>query len=246
MTTTCTFTAIPRSVLAGGSVRFFPVVSGNTVPITGYDWDFGDGTAHGTDATPIHAYPSVSSYTTYDVTLTVTDAAGGTATQTQTAFIAADAETNVPAFPTNGTYFPISVLMTDGTNQMLVNRNQWAGSAYSLFSPQSVDSIDKIGTFTFSLLDVGTATSAEQSLVAEGVSIVVIMGKACTFSGIVRRVTQNHQNGFTSTAKVKLWDLECDSDLARLKNVKVSAAALPTSGETIIDSPGNIAQRILS
>ena len=129
---------------------------------------------------------------------------------------------------------------------MLVNRQPWAGSAYYLLTPQSVDSIDKIGTLSFSLLDVGTASTTEQSLVAEGVSIIAITGMTCTFSGVIRRVTQNTQNGFTSSAKLKLWDLECDSDLARLKNLKVSASALPTSGETIIDSPGNIAQRILS
>jgi PKD repeat protein len=243
---TCTFTAIPRSILSAGSVRFFPVVSDAATPIVGYDWDFGDGTAHGTDATPIHAYPVVAAYTTYDITLTVTDAAGTTANLTIEDFIASDLEANVPAFPTDGTYFAISVLFNDGTNQMLVNRQPWAGSHYYLLEPQSVDSMDKIGTMTFSLLDTGDTTAAEQSLVVEGVSIIVITGKVCTFSGIVRRVTQNTQNGFSSTAKVKLWDLECDSDLARLKNLKVDSSANTVYGETIIDSPGNIAQRILT
>jgi hypothetical protein len=38
--------------------------------IASYDWDFGDGTAHGTGATPTHQYASVG---TFPVTLTVTD-----------------------------------------------------------------------------------------------------------------------------------------------------------------------------
>jgi PKD repeat protein len=246
MVMACTFTSIPRSVISTGSVRFFPVVTGNTKPIITYDWDFGDGSAHSSDATPIHAFPTVYSYTMYDVVLTVTDAAGSTATLTQTAFIAVDAELNIPPIPTDGTYFPISILFTDGTNQMLVNRQQWIGSSYYLLTPTSLDNIDKIGTLTFSLLDDGTPTDTEKSLVVEGVSIITIMGMECIFSGIIRRVTQNTQNGFTSSSKVKLWDIECDSDLARLKKLKVAAAALPTSGETIIDSPGNIAQRILT
>ena len=241
----CSFMAIPRGVLSGGSVRFFPVVLNNTKPIVTYAWTFGDGNTS-SDATPINAYPAVATYTTYNVSLTVTDAAGATASHTETAFISSDLAANVPAIPNDGTFLAISILMTDGTNQMLVNRQPWGGSSYYLRNPVSDDSIDKIGTLTFSLLDTGGATAAEQSLVAQGVSVVAIMGSTCIFSGLIRRVTQNTQNGFTSASKVKLWDIECDSDLARLKNIKVSASALPTQGETIIDSPGNIVQRILT
>ena len=245
MTMACSFTAIPRSVLSGGSVRFFPVVTGNTKPITGYSWTFGD-TGSSTDATPIHAYPAVATYTTYTVGLTVTDAGGATASHSETAFIASDLESNVAFTSTYSTYMSISILMTDGTNQMLVNRVPWGGSSYYLLTPVSDNSIDKIGTLTFSLIDVGNSTPEEKTLVAEGVSIVAIMGFSCIFSGVVRRVTQNTQDGFNSSSKVTKWDIECDSDLARLKNIKVSASALPTQGQTIIDSPGNIAQRILT
>ncbi len=41
-----------------------------------YDWDFGDGPAHGTGATPTHTYAAG----TYTATLTVTDDAGATST----------------------------------------------------------------------------------------------------------------------------------------------------------------------
>jgi PKD repeat protein len=245
MAAACDFEAIPRSITSAGSVRFFPSVSGFTKPIVTYAWTFGD-TGTSAEATPIHAYPVVAASTLYDVSLTVTDSNGGTATLTKTNFIRSDAIANIPAIPNDGTFMAVSVLMNDGTNHMLVNRNPWAGSSYYLLTPVSVDSIDKIGTFTFSLLDIGTATAAEKSLVVEGTSVLAIMGMTATFSGMVRRVSQNLQNGFTSSAKVKVWDLECDSDLARLKNIKVSASALATSGETIIDSPGNIAKRILT
>lgn len=246
MVMSCTFYAIPRAVTSAGSVRFFPEVSGNTLPIIAYDWDFGDGTAHGTDPTPIHAYPTVASYTTYDVTLEITDASGATVDRTITDYIAVDDSANVPAPPNDGTYQAVSVLMSDGTNQMLVNRTAWAGSNLCLLSPSSTDSLDKIGTFKFQLLDVGDSTAAEKTLIAEGVSVVVITGTEVTFSGITRRATQNTQNGFSSTSKVRLWDIECDSDLARLQKIKVADTSLPTYGETIIDSPGNIARRILS
>lgn len=41
--------------------------------IASYDWDFGDGTAHGSGLTPSHTYASAG---TYIVTLTVTDSSG--------------------------------------------------------------------------------------------------------------------------------------------------------------------------
>jgi PKD domain len=241
----CSFTAIPRSITSGGSVRFFPVISGATKPIVTYAWTFGD-TGTSTDATPIHTYPAVATYTTYNIGLTVTDSSGATASHSETAFISSDLASNVPSVPNDGTYHAVSVLLNDGTNSMLVNRNPWGGSSYTLLTPKIDTSIDKIGTFTFSLLDLGNSNSTEQATVQEGVSVVVIMGVNCIFSGLIRRVTQNTQNGFTASNKVKLWDIECDSDLARLKNIKVSSSALPTQGQTIIDSPGNIAQRILT
>jgi len=47
-----------------------------------YDWDWGDGTTHGTGATPSHAFSSGGNKT---VTLTVTDPQGGTGSDTVTA-----------------------------------------------------------------------------------------------------------------------------------------------------------------
>ena len=57
------------------TVSFSATVTGGTEPYT-YDWDFKDGSDHGTTATPSHTFTTVG---TYDVTLTVTDANGGTA-----------------------------------------------------------------------------------------------------------------------------------------------------------------------
>ncbi|MHA7304970.1 PKD domain-containing protein [Arthrobacter sp. TMN-49] len=48
--------------------------------VASYDWDFGDGTAHGTGATLNHDYAAAG---TYQVVLTVTDNSGGTGTVTQ-------------------------------------------------------------------------------------------------------------------------------------------------------------------
>jgi len=47
-----------------------------------YDWDFGDGSAHGTDQSPAHTY-TVTAVTPFTVTLIVTDDQGATGTTSQ-------------------------------------------------------------------------------------------------------------------------------------------------------------------
>ena len=53
--TTVDFTAFPRTVTTGGSVRLFPIVTGSTLPIVTYYWYFEGGTPSdvSADATPI-------------------------------------------------------------------------------------------------------------------------------------------------------------------------------------------------
>jgi hypothetical protein len=245
MAAACDFDAIPRSITSAGSVRFFPRVSGFTKPIVTYDWDFGDGTTHSAKPTPIHAYPVVTVPTTYTVTLVVTDSNGGTATLAKTNYIRSDAVANVSAPPNDGTYPAISVLIYDDTTSMLVNRNPWTGCHLYLLYPKTVDSIDKIGTGTFSLLDVGDSSATEKALMAEKKFVVFILGKTIIFSGKIRRITQNTQSGFDTTTRVKLWDVECDSDLAKLQMVNIDSSVLQADGKPLYDTPGNIARKIL-
>ena len=62
--------------------------------VASYSWDFGDGTAPGTAAKPSHVYPAAGSY---QVTLTVTDNLGATASVTHTVVVTA-----APAAPGPG------------------------------------------------------------------------------------------------------------------------------------------------
>ena len=73
-------------------------------PLT-FSWNFGDGTAAATGATPSHTYAQVGDFT---VTLTVSDGRGGTTTATVTAHIVPTAPVNQPPTanaggPYNGT-----------------------------------------------------------------------------------------------------------------------------------------------
>jgi len=244
---TVDFDAIPRSVVDGGSVRFFPRTD-PVKPISAYAWDFGDGDTS-TDATPIHVYAGTGSYATYDVNLTITyaDTTHEHATE-KVSFIASDLAANVPDVVADGSHIATSVFLYDNksaTKYMLVNRLAWAGSHYYLQNPTVTSSIDVIGTARFTLIDPGDSTADEQSLVAEGINVIIIMGKSVIFSGVVRRVTNSVQAAFLATVKIRVWDFECDSDLIRLQKTNVTSSALVTGGAALYDSPGYLARRIL-
>jgi hypothetical protein len=249
-------TATPPTVISAGSVRLTPGISGLITPIETFDWDYGDGTAHGTAATPIHAYPTVTVYTSYDVVLTVTEVSGDVHTLTVNDIVSVDTLAHVTVIPTDGTYFAVSAVIYNDTDSTVVNRNPWgvtgaSGCLFYLRTPVIQPSIDKIGVATFTILDIGTTAlnaymTAQRGLLAEGNNVLIVIGKEVVFSGLIRRVSQNTQAGFSSTNKVQMFDVECDSDLARLKKQSVASTALPTTGDIIIDSPANIFRRIMS
>jgi len=73
------------------TVAFTGSASGGTAPYT-YDWDFGDGSAHGTTASVSHTFQTGG---TYSVLFTVTDSASATASKTLTITVSAPV-TNPP------------------------------------------------------------------------------------------------------------------------------------------------------
>lgn len=249
MATTCTFNAIPETVVTGGSVRFFPVVEGNTYPITGdadddaYYWEFEDDSSTSTDPSPIHVYATAG---TWNVKLTVCESDGTETSCTLTDYITVVDAGDIPDIAKTG-YSTIGVFIYDGTNAMFVSRNASSICSLYLLNPVICDTIDKSPTTTFQILDLGdTAVPTNaRSLIAEGKCVVAIQGKSVVFSGIIRRASQNTQSGFSFSTHLKLWDIECDSDLMRLAKMNVPTSALTTDGSPIIDSPGYIARRIL-
>ena len=75
----------PYSTLPSNpTIQFQGSAIGGTPPYT-WDWDFGEGSPHGTEQNPIHTYPSTEAV--YTVTLTATDSLSATASATTTATV---------------------------------------------------------------------------------------------------------------------------------------------------------------
>lgn len=83
---TANFSGAPLSVFPGEPVHFHDLSTpGPSGPITAWDYDFGDGTTHGSTPNPTHAYATPG---TYSVTLTVTGTGpDGTDAFTRTAYV---------------------------------------------------------------------------------------------------------------------------------------------------------------
>jgi len=245
MVTTVTFTTIPKARVDGGTFRFFPVVTGNTLPIVTYAWNFADGSVTPTSSapSPMHVFSGASAYT-FTVYLTVTDANAGTASTTNTVKI--DLSASVAPVLVDGEYQSVSCFLYDSTNSMMVNRSSTTFCSMFLLNPVVRTSIDYSAACTFSLLVPASSTATERSLIVEGINAIVLQGNSIVFSGVIRRATQNVQGGFTTSLPIQMWDIECDSDLFKLTKLNVSSTVLQTNGLLIIDTPGNIVRKILT
>jgi len=257
MTFACTFDAIPRTITSGGSVRFFPTVSGTVNEIVSvgatpaYHWHFGDGDTSD-DATPIHIYPATSTPETWDVTLTVCDASGATCSFTITDFITSEDADNISSVMVGGTYFKIAIILKNPKESgevpdlTILTREGNTENPMRLLNVVSTDTMDMIGTLKFTVLDTGDATQTQINYLQERVSVTLVMGTEIVFDGIIRRVTKNAQCGYTSTNRVNMWDIECDSNLAIIRQVSVDTTALTAFGSGIISTPGYILRLILT
>ncbi len=88
----------PASGTAPLAVSFTSTPAGGTPPYT-YDWNWGDGTAHGTTQNPSHTFAAGGVFTTV---LTVTDAQGHTASQTLTTTVSPALQAFAGGAPASG------------------------------------------------------------------------------------------------------------------------------------------------
>jgi RHS repeat-associated protein len=241
LSTTATAYALPVA-MAGGSYRGTAGQavafngSGSTSPVgdalTIYTWNFGDSST-GTGASPSHVYPSTG---IYNVTLTVTDATGGTNFTTTLATI-----TGQSAPPPMITNFgpvsgPVGTLVTitganftgNGSSAPAVTLASQGGgisAPISSFTATSVSFVIPDGGTTGPItVAVGTQNVASASpltvTTASNFTVVVsgtgnlIQGQSTTYA-----VTINSSNGFSGLASLAVMGLPAG----------VTASFLPTA-----------------
>ena len=208
------FTASQTSGNAPLAVSFAPAV---TEPVTGWQWNFGDGTTNsGTTSTVPNAIKSYGSPGTYSVSLTVT-VSGGNITQTYANLITASppppAAVNFTATPANGNaplvaYFKPAA--TDGTTTSwewdFGDGNTSSGSGSSV--PAAIWSYANAGIYTVSLTVTGPGGSTTQTnpnfitVVAPstGSTTGSTTGNGSTASGLVAAYGFDETTGGTSVA----------------------------------------------
>ncbi|MBD3310245.1 PKD domain-containing protein, partial [Candidatus Woesearchaeota archaeon] len=134
------FTWDPTNPDEGSTVDFTDLSTAYDDPISGWEWEFGDGSANSNDQDPSHVYASNG---TYPVTLTVWDADGSSASLTQ--YISVPNVVPMPLLtidPVNGTETLAVDITCDaiGGNQPL-NYTVFFGNGDQIYSNSSITTI---------------------------------------------------------------------------------------------------------
>ncbi len=143
----------------------FTDTSSNTP--TSWDWDFGDGSAHSNEQSPVHTYSAVGPYT---VSLTATNSGGSSAPATTA--ITVNPPAPVASFTANQTtgMAPLCVQFTDTSSNTPTSWDWGFGDGSAHSNEQSpVHTYSSAGTYVVSL----TATNAGGSSTPATTQIVV-------------------------------------------------------------------------
>ena len=153
-------------------------------PIASYDWDFGDGSPHGSGQTETHAYADAGTFT---VTLTVTDGDGATSS------IAHDVTATMPT-TTTSTIVPSgsawswkydSAALPSGWNSRTFDASSWGTGAGVLGFGNNVGVTTNIDTFSTTSQRPLAAYFTKQFQVADASSVVQLTLDTRADDGIV-------------------------------------------------------------
>jgi len=178
---------------------------------------------HGSDQqNPIAPYRTIAAGA-YNVTLTCNDSgATGATVLTKTGYI--NAVTYTFSKPVNGGLFGrITIFVYDSTNATAINRLKSTNNNLFFQSLKCTSSITKAGTATFTVYNAGGATATEIGLMCADKNVAIISGRDVIWSGKISRATQKKLSLYDSGTFMS-WDIECDSDVAKMRYQNVLAA----------------------
>ena len=248
------FTANPSTPTEDQVVLFDASTSTTTgAPIIRYAWDFGDRRPGATGITATHSYGDPG---TFVVTLTITDAVGGSASTSQSVTVGQGAEptasfTSSPAAPTllQQVFFNASASRA-ATGRRIVSYSWDFGDGAAGSGVQTSHTYAAEGTYTVTLTvvdDVGHAGSTSSALTvgAGGTGSTVTVARGVASTTVTTTGTNIVFDGTTSTAATGqiissyTWTFgDASSTTGPTATHAYSAAGIYTVTLTVIDSAG--------
>jgi len=178
----------------------------------------------------IFPYP-VTSAAYRTIYLDVTGSGGGSAPHTSTAAIQFYTQLSYSTKPTKFSVFDrISIFIysphptaSTGT-ATIINRNSTPNHGFIYTDLKFTDSINKAGTATFTITARGTQTTAEEALLLSDNYVAIIAGESVVWSGKILRSEQSVMSLFASSSNVKQWEIECETDISKMRTQNIKSA----------------------
>jgi hypothetical protein len=172
---------------------------------------------------PIIPYRNVPAGS-YMVTLGCNDS-GGTGVTYKNAAGYMNAVAYTFSKPANaGLFGRITIFVYDSANATAINRVKTTNNNLFFQSLKCTSSITKAGNATFTVYTTGTATATEIGLMAADKNVAIISGRDVIWSGKISRAVQGKLSLFDAANPFQSWDVECESDIAKMRYQNVKAA----------------------
>jgi PKD repeat protein len=233
---TASFTSTPNNLV----VSFVSTSADPDGSLTGFSWDFGDGSAISTAANPSHTYASAG---TYQVSLTVTDNDGATNSITQGVTVVASVGP-VASFTSTVTKLAVSFASTSTDSSGTIIGYSWDfgdGSAISTAANPS-HTYASAGTYQVSL--TVTDDAAATNSVTQGVTVVANVAPTASFTSTTMKLAVSFVSTSTDsdgTITGYSWDFGDGSEISTAAN---PSHTYPSAGTfqvtlTVTDNDGS-------
>jgi hypothetical protein len=152
----------------------------------------------------------------------------GTDTQTEYFTVSASAKSK-PSI--SGIYQDISIFIYNTSSATVLNLRSSANNHLFYKELKFTNYLNRVGTAKFSVVNPGDATSTEKDLLLAGSAataqkdnlVAIFQGKSLVWSGKITRSIQN-KTGLFDSPLVQTWDVDCESDIVRMKYQQVKSA----------------------
>ena len=135
----------------------------------------------------------------------------------------------------------LSVFLYNSTDATILNR-LWTPNCGFLFTNlKFTGSVNKAGTASFTVTCKGDQTAVEESLLLSDNYVAIISGESVVWSGKILRSEQVTLTLFAQPSNIKQWDIECESDISKMRFQDIK----PANKGTITGSIGTVVSKIV-